>query len=92
MSVLGPFCIFNTSAIYYSIYNLWIFIIAFFIIFVYYMIISEGTSSSVIRKYIPNISKIDTRLSGLVVSLKVLNIICRAIFLLIPGNSIIMIW
>jgi hypothetical protein len=55
------------------------------------MTICEGISGSVIRRYVPNTSKIVTRLSGLVVSLKALNTICRAIFLLIPGSSTIMI-
>jgi hypothetical protein len=55
------------------------------------MIISKSTSSSVIRRYTPNTSKIGTRPSGLVVLLRALNTICRAIFLSIPGNSITMI-
>jgi hypothetical protein len=63
----------------------------FFIIFVYYMIIGEGASSSVIYRYTPNTSKIGTRLSRLIILLKVLNTICKTIFLLIPGNSTIII-
>jgi hypothetical protein len=55
------------------------------------MIISEGASSSVIRRYTPNTSKISIRLSGLVVSLRALNIICRTISLSIPGSSTIII-
>jgi hypothetical protein len=51
------------------------------------MIISEGASSLVIRRYTPNTSKINTRLSRLVVLLRALNIIYRTIFLLILGNS-----
>jgi hypothetical protein len=56
------------------------------------MIVGEGASSSVIRRYAPNISKIGIRLSRLVVSLRALNTIYRAIFLSIPGNSTIIIW
>jgi hypothetical protein len=55
------------------------------------MIIGEGASSSVIRRYMPNTSKIGIRLSRLVVSLKALNTICKTIFLSIPGNSTTMI-
>jgi hypothetical protein len=56
------------------------------------MIIDESISSSVIRGYTPNTSKVNTRLSGLVVSLRALNTICRIVFLSIPGNSTIMVW
>jgi hypothetical protein len=55
------------------------------------MIVGEGISSLVIRRYTPNTSKIGTRPSGLVVLLRVLNIICRAISLSIPGSSTTMI-
>jgi hypothetical protein len=79
---------FNILAIYCFIYSLWISAIAFFTIFARYMIIGEGTSSSVIRGYTLNTSKMGTRLSRLVISLKALNIICRIISLLILGNLI----
>jgi hypothetical protein len=83
---------FSISATYCSVCNLRISVITFFITFVYYMIIGEGTSSSVIRRYTPNTSKVGTRPSGLIVLLRVLNIICRAISLSILGNSTTMIW
>jgi hypothetical protein len=89
---LDPFYIFNILATYCFAYSLRIFAIVFFIIFVRYMTIGKGTSSSVIRGYAPNTNKIGTRLSGLIVLLRALNIICRVIFLLIPGNSTIIIW
>jgi hypothetical protein len=56
------------------------------------MIISEGISSSVIRRYTPNTSKMGTRLSRLVVSLRALNTIYRIISLSIPDNSTTIIW
>jgi hypothetical protein len=89
--VLGPFCIFNILATYCFIYNLRISAIAFFTIFARYITIGEGASSSVIRRYTPNTSKVGTRLSRLVVSLRVLNTIYRTISLLILGNSTTMI-
>jgi hypothetical protein len=55
------------------------------------MIISESVSSSVIRKYTPNTSKVSTRLSGLIISLRALNTIYRTISLSIPGSSTTMI-
>jgi hypothetical protein len=55
------------------------------------MTISEGASSSVIRRYTPNTSKIGTRLSRLVISLRALNTIYRTISLSILGSSIIII-
>jgi hypothetical protein len=55
------------------------------------MTIGEGTSSSVIRGYMPNTSKVGTRPSRLVISLKALNTIYRTIFLLILGSSTIII-
>jgi hypothetical protein len=83
---------FNILATYCSVNSLRISVIAFFIIFARYIIVGEGASSSVIRRYAPNTSKIGTRLSRLVVSLRVLNTIYRAISLSIPGSSTIMIW
>jgi predicted cation transporter len=77
--------------IYCFVYSLWISIIVFFTIFAYYIIIGEGISSSVIRRYTPNINKINTRLSRLIVLLKALNTICRTISLSILGNLIIII-
>jgi hypothetical protein len=82
---------FNALVTCCSVRSLRISAIAFFIVFARYMTISEGTSSSVIRGYTPNTSKIGTRLSGLVVSLRALNTICRVISLSIPGSSTIMI-
>jgi hypothetical protein len=55
------------------------------------MTISEGASSSVIRRYTPNTSRIGTRLSRLVVLLRALNTICRTISLSVPGSSTTMI-
>jgi hypothetical protein len=89
--VLGPFRIFNVSATYRFIRNLRISAIAFFIIFARYMTIGDSTSSSVIRGYTLNTSRISTRLSRLVILLRALNAICRAISLSIPGNSTTMI-
>jgi hypothetical protein len=80
---------FNASATCRSVYILRISAIAFFIIFACY--IGEGTSSSVIRRYTPNTSKVGTRPFGLVVSLRALNTICRVIFLSIPGSLTTMI-
>jgi hypothetical protein len=56
------------------------------------MTISKGISSSVIRRYTPNTSKVGTRLSRLVVLLRALNTIYKTIFLSIPGSSTTMIW
>jgi hypothetical protein len=65
--------------------------IAFFTAFARYVTVSEGASSSVIRGYAPNTSKVGTRPSGLAVSLRALNAICRAASLLILSSSTIMI-
>jgi hypothetical protein len=89
--VLGPFYIFNASATYCFIYNLRISVIVFFIIFARCIIIGKGASSSVIRGYTPNTSKIDIGLSRLTVLLRALNTICRTISLLILGNLMTMI-
>jgi hypothetical protein len=83
---------FNVLVTCYSAYNLWISAIAFFIAFACYIIIGKGISSSVIRGYTPNTSKVGTRLSRLIVLLRVLNTICKTISLSIPGSSITMIW
>jgi hypothetical protein len=55
------------------------------------MTVGEGASSSVIRRYTPNTSRVGTRPSRLVVSLRALNTICRTTSLLIPGSSTTMI-
>ena len=59
---------------------------AFFTTFARYITIGEGTSSSAIRGYAPNTSKVGTRLSRLAVLLRALNAIYRAASLLILGN------
>jgi hypothetical protein len=82
---------FNTSATCCSAYSLRISTMAFFTIFARYMTISEGASSSVIRRYTPNTNKMGTRPSRLVVSLRALNTICRVVSLSIPGSSTTMI-
>ena len=60
---------------------------AFFTIFARYITVGEGVSSLAIYRYTPNTNKVDTRLSRLVVLLKALNTIYRAISLLILGSS-----
>jgi hypothetical protein len=82
---------FNALATYCSAHNLRISAIAFFTIFACYITIGKGVFSSVIRGYTPNTSKIGTRPSGLVVSLRALNVICKIISLSIPGSWTIMI-
>ena len=61
---------------------------AFFTAFTRYITVGEGAFSLAICKYTPNTSKVDTRLSRLAVLLRALNIIYRAISLLILGSSI----
>jgi hypothetical protein len=51
------------------------------------MTIGKGASSSVIRRYALNTSKVGIRLFGPVVFLRALNTICRATSLSIPGSS-----
>jgi hypothetical protein len=87
VSVLGLFCMFNVSATCRSVHSLQISAIAFFTAFVYCVTVDKDTSSSVICRYVLNTSKVDTRLSGPAVSLKALNIICRAVSLSIPDSS-----
>jgi hypothetical protein len=83
---------FNALATYCSACSLRISAIAFFIAFACYITIGKGISSSAIRRYTPNTSKMGTRLSRLVVLLRALNTICRAISLSIPGSSTTIIW
>ena len=64
---------------------------AFFTIFVRYITIGEGIFSLVIYRYTPNINKVGTRLSRLVVLLKALNTIYKTTLLLILGSSTIII-
>ena len=52
------------------------------------MTIGEGISSLVIYRYILNINKVGTKLFGLVLLLKALNVIYRTISLLILGSLI----
>ena len=61
---------------------------AFFTAFTRYITVGEGISSLAIYRYAPNTNKVGTRPSRLVVLLKALNAIYRAIFLLIPGSLI----
>jgi hypothetical protein len=56
------------------------------------MTVDKNTSSLAIYGYALNTSKVDTRLSRPVVSLKALNAIYRTTSLSIPGNLITMIW
>ena len=60
---------------------------AFFTTFTHCVTIGEGASSSVIYRYALNTSKVGTRPSRLVVSLRALNAICRATSLSILGSS-----
>ena len=83
---------FNALATYYSIYSLQISAMAFFTTFTRYVTVGEGTSSSVIRGYMLNTNKIDTRLFGLAVLLKALNAIYKATSLSILGSSTTIIW
>ena len=65
---------------------------AFFTTFARYVTVNKGISSLAIRGYILNTSKVDTRLSRLVVLLKALNTIYRAASLSILGSLITIIW
>ena len=59
---------------------------AFFTAFVRCVIIGKGVSSLAIYGYAPNINKVGTKPSRLAVLLKTLNVIYRAISLLILGS------
>ena len=59
---------------------------AFFTAFVRCMTVGEGASNLAICKYALNTNKINTRLFKLVVLLKALNVIYRAISLLILNS------
>ena len=65
----------NALATCCSTYSLWIFTMAFFTTFAHCITIGEGASSLVIHRYVLNTSKVGTRLSRLVVSLRALNAI-----------------
>ena len=65
---------------------------AFFTAFVCCITVSKGISSLALRGYILNTSKVDTRLFRLVVLLKALNTIYRAISLSILGSLTTIIW
>ena len=65
---------------------------AFFTIFVRYITVGEGISSLAIYRYTPNTNKVGTRPFRLVVLLKTLNTICKAIFLLILDSLMTIIW
>ena len=56
------------------------------------MTINNGISSLAIRGYMPNTSKINTKLFRPVVLLKALNAIYRATSLLILGSLMTIIW
>ena len=64
---------------------------AFFTIFTRCVTVGKNISSSVIRGYVLNISKVGTRLSGLVVLLKALNVIYKTASLSISGSLTTMI-
>ena len=61
---------------------------AFFTAFARCITVGEGISNLAIHGYALNTSKVNTRLFRLVVLLKALNIIYRAIFLLILSSLI----
>jgi hypothetical protein len=82
---------FRASATCRSAHSLRISAMAFFTAFAHCVTVGEGASSSVIRGYALNTSKVSTRPSGPVVSLRALNAICRAASLSILGSSTIMI-
>ena len=84
--MLGPFRIFNILATYYSAYSLQISIIAFFTAFIRCVTVDKSASSLAIYRYVPNTSKVGTRLSRPAVLLKALNTIYRATSLLILGS------
>ena len=65
---------------------------AFFTTFACCVTIGKGISSLAIYGYTPNTNKVGTRLSRLAVLLRALNTIYRAIFLLILGSLITIIW
>ena len=65
---------------------------AFFTAFARYVTVGEGISNSAIYRYALNINKIGTRLFRLVVLLRALNAIYRAISLSILGSSMTIIW
>lgn len=81
----------NALTTYCFIHSLQISAIAFFTTFACYVTVSEGTSSSIICRYILNTSKVSTKLFKLAVSLRALNAIYKAISLLILGSSTTMI-
>jgi hypothetical protein len=82
---------FRVSATCRFAHSLRISAIAFFTTFARYVTVSEGASSLVIRGYALNTSKVGTRPSGLAVSLRALNAICRAASLSILSSLTIMI-
>ena len=59
---------------------------AFFTTFTRCITVGEGVSSLAIYRYAPNTSKVNTRLFGLAVLLKALNVIYKAISLLILSS------
>jgi hypothetical protein len=61
---------------------------AFFTAFARYITVDKGISNLAIYGYAPNTNKVGTKPSGPAVSLKALNAICRATFLLILGSLI----
>ena len=65
---------------------------AFFTAFIRYMTLGKGISSLAICGYILNTNKVGTKLFRLVVLLRALNAIYRAIYLLILGSLITIIW
>jgi hypothetical protein len=92
VSVFGLFRMLNALATCRSTRSLRISAMAFFTAFAHCVTVGEGASSSVIRRYAPNTSKVGTRPSGPAVLLRALNAICRAASLSILGSSTTMIW
>src|SRR5438045_1874042 len=90
--VLGPFHVFNASAIWRSARSLCTSAIAFLIAFAHCVTDGDGASDSTIHGYALNTRSVGTSPSGPTVSLMALNVICSAMSLLMSGISMMMIW
>src|SRR5438045_6190551 len=91
MSVLGPFHVFNASAIWHSAHSLCTSAIAFLIAFAHCVTDGDGASDSTIHGYAPNMRSVGTSLSSPAVLLMALNVICSAMSLSMSGISMMMI-
>ena len=91
--VWGPFRWYKTSIVYFLTYNLTISFIAILMTLTFSIINRLDTSSLIIRGYVSKTSNVETRLLYSTVSLTVLTVIYRRIFLIKSWsfNSTIMI-